>query len=134
GYGFLFAAQPDTERARKLRNEAYRTAAVSIPLAYDATDNVARTVAERIAVNAREANITLQTFGEKNLTLDSAVKTGAQVVLVRLPMASAALATSLTDLEMQTGFPLPVLIQAESASSSESIYASERAALESFRV
>src|SRR5439155_18675399 len=90
GYNFLFTSQPDIERARKLRNEAVRNGAVSISLAYDVGDNVSRAIAERIAVNAREANITLQTFGEKNLTLDSASNTSAQAVLVRMPLPAAS--------------------------------------------
>lgn len=134
GYSFLFASQPDLERARRLRDEAFRNAPVSIPLAYDASDNVARAIAERIAVNAREANITFQTFGEKSLTLDSAMNTGAQAVLVRMPLASSSAVAALADLEIRTGTTSGVIALVESASAPESIYAAERASLDGFRV
>lgn len=129
GYEFLFATEPDTEQARKLLNDAFRATPVSIPLAYDSGDNVARAVAERIAVNVREANITLQTFGEKNLTMDSAVNTGAQAVLLRLPLASSSFAAALADLDMRAGLPSAITAQAESVSSEETSFAAERAAL-----
>src|SRR6185312_1810462 len=134
GYEFLFSAQPDLERASKLRTEAIRNAPVSIPLAYDASDNVARSIAERIAVNAREANITLQTVGEKNLTLDSANNTGAQVVLVRLPLSSPAPTAALADLDMRAELPPSTISQTAASANSEAAYAAERAALESFRI
>lgn len=133
GYAFLFQSQPDLERARKLRNEAYRNAMVSIPLAYDSGDNVARVIAERIAVNAREVNITLQTFGEKNLTLDSARNTAAQAVLVRLPMSSSSSASALFDLTVRTGLALPAPGTA-GVNTAEWLYAAERDALPGFNV
>ncbi len=134
GYEFLFDSQPDAEQARRLRNDAFRATPVSIPLAYDSGDNVARAIADRLAVNAREANITLQTFGEKNLTLDSAANTSAQVMLLRLPLASTSPIAALSDLEMRTGFAAPVVAQTESGSSTEGNLAAERAALASFRI
>ncbi len=134
GYEFLFESQPDPDQARKLRNDAVRAAAVSIPFAYDSGDNIARAIAERVAVNVREANITLQTFGGKNLTLDSATNTGAQVALIRLPLASPSTVAALFDLERRAGIGPAVTAQTESASSPESSLAAERAALSSFHI
>lgn len=134
GYEFLFSTPPDLESARKLRADAFRNTPVSIPLAYDAGDNVARAIAERIAVNAHEANITLQTFGEKNLTLDSAINTGAQAVLVGLPLSSSAPVAALIDLDMRSGLPPSIISQAAASANLEALYAAERAALEGFRI
>lgn len=134
GYSFLFDTQPDIDRARRLRNEAVRNGPVSIPLAYDASDNVARVIAERIAVNAREANITLQVFGEKNLMLASAANTGAEVMLVRLPMANSSITCALWDLELRIGGGHSAISQIESVSGAEAALSAERSALEGFRV
>ena len=59
GYAFLFPTAQDLPRARQLV-AAIRASARQLSLAYDASDPVARSVADRIAVNAREASIVLQ--------------------------------------------------------------------------
>src|SRR5206468_2008120 len=112
-------------RARKLRTDAFKTAPVSILVAYDSNDNVARAIAERVAVNAREANITLQTFGEKNLTMDSAGTTGASAILIRLPLASAAPVAALADLVTRAGLSSQMVAQAQTAGNPESALAAE---------
>lgn len=134
GYGFLFPAQTDLERARKLRSDAIRNAVVSIPVAYDSGDNVARAIAERIVVNARELNITLQVFGEKNLTLRTAGNTGAQAVLVRLPLGSEVPSVALADLMLRAEAKDPGSVVKQSGPGAESEFASEREALQDFRV
>jgi ABC-type transport system substrate-binding protein len=134
GYSFLFDAPPDVDRARKLRNEAVRSGPVSILLAYDAGDNVARAIAERIAVNAREANITLQVFGEKNLMIASAANTGAEVMLVRLPLADGSPTAALWDLVKRAEAGHAAISQIESVSGAESALSAERSALEGFQL
>ncbi len=57
GYAFLFSPTPDLTRARQLAGEG-GTPAWS--LAYDAADSLARILAERVALNARDAGLTLQ--------------------------------------------------------------------------
>ena len=66
GYAFLFPVAVDLQRARQLRSEA--RAAPSWTLGYDASDSLARVIAERIALNARDAGLTLQTTN--NATAD----------------------------------------------------------------
>jgi hypothetical protein len=85
-------------------------------------------------VNAREVNITLQLFGEKNLTLDSATNTGAQAVIVRLPVASASAVASQAELATRSGLSPASVAQAQTVSGPETLYAAERAALEGFRI
>src|SRR2546425_4347839 len=63
GYAFLFSTPVDLERAKQLRSEVSATQRASrgpIRVAYDFNDSLARSVAERIAVNAREAGIAAQ--------------------------------------------------------------------------
>jgi peptide/nickel transport system substrate-binding protein len=68
GYAFLFDSTPDVTRARQLVT-ALRLGPIS--LSYPANDLFLRSVAERIALNARDAGITVQptTAGNANLRL-----------------------------------------------------------------
>ncbi len=58
GYEFVFSTAMDLARARQLRADL--GAPPPLKLGYDPDDTLAREVAERVAVNAREAGITLQ--------------------------------------------------------------------------
>ena len=76
GYGFVFPNEADLARARHAR-EQVRT----IPtwtLGYDGSDPVARFLAERIALNARDAGLSLQ----------PTTVASADLRLVRIPLAS----------------------------------------------
>jgi ABC-type transport system substrate-binding protein len=57
GWAFLFPAAPDLPRARALAAEALP--ARTLTLGYDPADPLARTIAERIAVNARDAGLSV---------------------------------------------------------------------------
>jgi len=58
GYAFLLPATTDLGRARQLSNEMGTPP--TLKLGYDANDALAHQTAERIAVNARDAGITMQ--------------------------------------------------------------------------
>jgi peptide/nickel transport system substrate-binding protein len=58
GYGFVFPTAQDLDRARQLRSEVKRTRTWT--LAYDASDPLAKLIAERIALNAKDAGISVQ--------------------------------------------------------------------------
>jgi peptide/nickel transport system substrate-binding protein len=58
GYSFLFPAARDLEKARQLGSGAG-----PVTIGYDPGDTTTRLIAERIAVNAREAGITVRTTG-----------------------------------------------------------------------
>lgn len=60
GYAFLFPAARDLDRARRTAS-ALPKPALRILLAYDPADPLMRPVAERIALDAREAGLTIQT-------------------------------------------------------------------------
>ena len=59
GYAFLFPTAIDLQRARQARDAVRQ--APPWTLGYDASDPLARVIAERIALNARDAGLTLQT-------------------------------------------------------------------------
>jgi ABC-type transport system substrate-binding protein len=91
GYAFLFDASQNVTRARQLRQEARRTEPLT--LAYDPQDTLARAIAERIALDARAAGLTI--------TPTTAVpKPDAKLVRILLPArdpeaALAAIAAAL---------------------------------------
>ena len=58
GYEFVFPATRDLQRAQQVRGDLRQATAWS--LGYDPGDPLARLVAERIALNARDAGVTLQ--------------------------------------------------------------------------
>ncbi len=103
GYEFLFPTRQDMDRARKLRTDA--GAVAPITLAYDASDPIMRTIAERIAVDAREATISVQPLGDLHVNSKSGrTALNADAVLLRLPLRSldptAALASLAEDLAL----------------------------------
>lgn len=64
GYGFVFPSTRDLERARQLLSEVRKTPVWT--LGYDANDSLARLIAERIALNAKDAGITIQVTASPN--------------------------------------------------------------------
>jgi peptide/nickel transport system substrate-binding protein len=118
GYAFLFPAAADLQRARQLRSEV-RTAP-SWTLGYDASDSLARVIAERIALNARDAGLTLQTT--TNATAD--------LRLVRLALPSLDARVSLNEFAGRLGLPRPSF----DADPATSLYAAESVLLQSQRV
>ena len=90
GYEFLFPGNTDLQRARELRADAAAYVVITpIMLAYDAADPLAKLVAERIAVDAREAGITVQPYAESHVNSQAARSSmNADAVLLRLPLQS----------------------------------------------
>ena len=133
GYAFLFSTSADPAQARKLRNEANSSGPVS--LAYDFSDAGARIVAERIAVDAREAGIVVQPYGEAHVNSQTGRRTlNADAVLLRVPLrsldASAALAGMAVDLDLDAENTAAIL----RAGPPDEAYDAERKALEGFRI
>jgi len=77
GYGFTFSSEADLKQARSEREQVH--AAPDWTVGYDANDSVARVLAERVALNAKDAGLVLQ----------PTTATTADVRLVRIPLASA---------------------------------------------
>ena len=85
GYAFLFEGQRDLQAARAA---AARLPEGPVRIGYDAADTVARAIAERIAVDARQAGVTAQASGAG----------GAEARVVRLRIVSTDPVTALREL------------------------------------
>ncbi|HXU13609.1 MAG TPA: ABC transporter substrate-binding protein [Terriglobales bacterium] len=118
GYGFTFPFQSSPERARQERALAKQSAPVL--LGYDASDPIARTIAERILLNARDVGITLQ------LTPNGQ----AGVTLTRIPLSSMDPQTSLSETAKTLKLPVPNFL----GDSVPDIYSVERELLRSHRI
>jgi ABC-type oligopeptide transport system substrate-binding subunit len=117
GYAALFATARDVARARELA-----AGGPALALDYDASDGLARMVAERIAVNAREAGIRLAA---------PAPAGNADAILVRVRIAPAEAEQALEGLG--AALRLPELLHPASPAL-EDLYADERAVVEDYRV
>ena len=112
GYAFLFPAVADLGRARQLAQGAR-------PITLGVSDAAVRPIAERIALNARDAGLTV------SVTPQSA---NADVVLQELRIASEDPAKALAKIGAALGVTVPRI------ESLEQVYAAERNLLEGFRV
>jgi ABC-type transport system substrate-binding protein len=118
GYGFLFPASIDLALARQVRSEIPHT--TSWTLGYDPTDPVARVIAERIVLNARDAGLGIQVTGAN----------GADLRIVRVPLISVDAQSALGELAAGLALPQPKLTSALV----DELFASENKLLQSQRV
>ena len=117
GYGFVFSSDADLMQARQAREQVNKIPSWSV--GYDTDDVVARLLAERIALNAKDAGLSLQPTA-------SAV---ADLKVVRIALASPDPWIALQQVSMIEGASL-----ARDGGSVEDLYASERALLTSQRL
>jgi ABC-type transport system substrate-binding protein len=119
GYAFLFTSVPDLTRAKQLISQVRAT---PLTLSYPANDGFARSVAERVALNARDAGITLQPTPNP----------GGALRMVRWPLESTDAGAELNRLATLLGTPE----RANSLNSAkpENLYEAERALLDRYRV
>jgi hypothetical protein len=117
GYAFLFPAAADAARARALVTgipAAVRAISLSVE------DAAERPIAERIALNARDAGLAVSVVSQG---------AGADIRLVEVRIGSLDPALALASVAASLGLPEP-----PRAGSPEALYAAERALLEGFRV
>ena len=120
GYGAAFSAAADSQRAGELLAQARQPSGAPlgpITLQYDATDPLSRLVAERIAVDARELGLPLQTA--------SAPGGAADVVLEHLAISSLDPAAALLQIATELRLPAPAIAD----DALESVYRAESALL-----
>jgi MarR-like DNA-binding transcriptional regulator SgrR of sgrS sRNA len=96
GYSSVFSTQANLPRAKALLAQSRKP---SLTLSYDPRDPQAQLIAERIALNAREAGITV------HVSLSGA----EDIRLVRVVLPSADPATSLPEAARQLGLPQPLV-------------------------
>jgi peptide/nickel transport system substrate-binding protein len=113
GYSAAFSTQVNVQRAKTLLADSRQPA---LTLSYDPRDPQAQLIAERIALNAREAGITVQV---------SLSGTG-DIRLVRIALPSPDPALALREMARELALPLPVL----HANTVEDLYQAERAMLD----
>jgi len=118
GYEFVFATEADLPRARHLREQLR-----SVPgwtLGYDAADATAKTLAERVALNARDAGMSLQVSSTAP----------ADVRLMRMPLAS----TDPWIVLQEIGHLVGVNAARGKVDSADELYKTERSLLASRRI
>jgi len=118
GYAFVFSAAANIEHARAERMQAKHVPAWT--LGYDPLDPVARVIAERVLLNARDAGITLQLISGGSPDLR----------LVRIPPSSSDPHVVLAGLAKALQLPQPHF---ENDSTAD-LYSAEKVLLQSHRV
>jgi peptide/nickel transport system substrate-binding protein len=121
GYGFVFPTDPDLPRARNARAQVHTIPTWTV--GYDGADPVARLLAERIALNARDAGLSLQPTASAS----------ADLRLVRIPLASPDPWIALANAAAVAGIPAGVPAGKDSGSV-EDLYAAESAMLATQRI
>jgi MarR-like DNA-binding transcriptional regulator SgrR of sgrS sRNA len=118
GYGFVFSAEADLPRARRLRQQVQK--APTWALGYDASDPMNRLLAERVALNARDAGLELRPTAPSS----------ADLRIVRIPLAGVDSWISLANVAEVCGLPKPK----SNGGSIENLYAAERELLATQRL
>ena len=128
GYAFLFSSAMDLAHSKVLLGATARDFSRSAPLVlvYDSADTESRAVAERVAVNLKEAGMAVQLSGQ--ITGSAGKLSAADMRLVRQRIASPDIAVALPALLASLGEPNIVL------ETPEQEYAAERAPIDAFRI
>jgi MarR-like DNA-binding transcriptional regulator SgrR of sgrS sRNA len=120
GYGFVFR---DSQSAgARLQTPSKRNQAWT--LSFDNSDSVARVIAQRLALNAHDAGITLDASGAANGAANNDLR------LVRIPLTSSDPHIALTELANVLQLPRPKF----NDSSVADLYAAEKNLLDSHRL
>src|SRR5271165_1274750 len=91
GYAFVFSADADLARARQVRQQVHSIGSWTI--GYDSSDSVERLLAERIALNAKDAGLSLQ----------PTTSAAPDLRVVRIPLASSDPWIALNDISALIG-------------------------------
>jgi len=117
GYAFLFAAAPDVARAKQL---IFETRLTPLALSYPSNDGFVRSIAERVALNARDAGIAVQPTPNP----------GGALRMVRWTLESTDAAAELSRIGALLGLPERPL----NAARPQELYEAERSMLDAHRV
>jgi ABC-type transport system substrate-binding protein len=136
GYEFIFPGSTDLQRARDLRADAAAYVIITpIMLAYDAADPLAKLVAERIALDAREAGIIVQPYAEAHVNSKTArAQMNADAVLLRTSLQSIEPSVALAALIDDLGFSGESTAAILAAARPEDLLEDERRLLADHRV
>jgi ABC-type transport system substrate-binding protein len=120
GYSAVFSTQANPQRARALLSGSRQ---VTLNLTYDPRDAQAQLIAERIALNAREAGITVQV----------SLSGSADIRLERVVIPSPDPATAFDEVARQLGLPQPAFPETLGDTLTD-LYQAERSLLEGYAV
>ncbi|MCU1341404.1 MAG: peptide transporter, periplasmic ligand binding protein [Candidatus Acidoferrum typicum] len=128
GYAFLFPSAMDLTHSKQMLTATRRDFSRSTPLVlvYDSADVELRAVAERVAVNLKEAGIAVQLSGQ--ITGSATKLSAADMRLMRQRIDSPDIAVALPALLASFGEPSIVL------ETPEQEYAAERAPIDAYRI
>jgi peptide/nickel transport system substrate-binding protein len=126
GYDHLFKGIQDLAQARRLRNPV--GSLMPLTLAYDSSDDLARLVAERVALNAQAAGITLQPRAET----PSFRGFNADVRLIRIRLESPEGGAALS--RIGSALNSAKLQKAQTAGTAQALYAIEGDALSDYSI
>jgi ABC-type transport system substrate-binding protein len=118
GYAFVFSTDANLQRARHDREQVRTTPAWT--LGYGGQDSLARLLAERIALNAKDAGLSLQP-----VSLQPASSAAPDVRLAQIPLASVDAWIALEQVAAIAGISVP----SRNGRSVEDLYAAEQAML-----
>lgn len=118
GYGFVFPTRTDMTLAHKERDQIRSASAWT--LGYDPADPLARLLAERISLNAKDAGLTVQPTSA----------TSADIRLLRVPIISTDPWIALANIAGVAGFPVPSI----SGSTAEDLFREENSLLSTRRI
>ena len=118
GYAFVFSPARELTKAQEERGEIQR--APTLTLGYDPNDPLGRLVAERIALNARDAGISLQTVPGGN----------TDIGVARVTLSTANPRIALLSAARSLRLPVPKVI----GTSPEDVYKAESDLLRSKRI
>jgi hypothetical protein len=119
GYAFLFSPERNLNRAAQLRSETRWQSPLT--LAYDVLDSDAQLLAERVALNAREAGIPLEPASSAR---------DPDLRLVRIPLQSSDARLALGGVATEAGLPVPKFDR----NSWDEIYERERDLVQTYRI
>jgi ABC-type transport system substrate-binding protein len=132
GYEFLLATPADRTRARKLVADSGAVAPVTI--AYDSSDPVAELVAQRIALDAGQAGLTVRSNPDAHVnTRPGQGSLSVDAILLRLPLPSLEPSVALATLAATLGLDADSGSAILGAGRPEDLYEIERKLLDNFR-
>ena len=132
GYAFLFESPMNMERARELRASlpsGEAGAGQALRLHVDTSGDLFKLLGERVAVNARQANLMVQVSGPASTSGTSASAAGLHLFAWRYDSLSPHVALEAILKQMPDGTELPA-----NASDPEQLFAQERRMLEERRI